>query len=103
MARPPVHPVDVKLKIVLSVLSGESSQAEAARRHGISETSIGKWKEQFLSGGKDALEHPNRAGRPTGREAQLLSEVDDLTRALGEAHVELRALKRGGPAAMGFR
>ena len=103
MARPPVHPVDVKLKIVLSVLSGESSQAEAARRHGISETSIGKWKEQFLAGGKDALEHPNRASRPTGREAQLLGEVDDLTRALGEAHVELRALKRGGPAAMGFR
>jgi transposase len=103
VARPPVHPVDVKLKIVLSVLSGESSQAEAARRHGISETSIGKWKEQFLAGGKDALEHPNRASRPTGREAQLLGEVDDLTRALGEAHVELRALKRGGPAAMGFR
>jgi hypothetical protein len=25
MARPPKHPVDVKLKIVLSVLSGEST------------------------------------------------------------------------------
>ncbi|HET9267959.1 MAG TPA: hypothetical protein VFO31_07330 [Vicinamibacterales bacterium] len=34
VARPPVHPVDVKLKIVLSVLSGESTQAEAAR-HGV--------------------------------------------------------------------
>ena len=50
MVRPPVHSVDVKLKIVLSVLAGESSQAEASRRHGISETSIGKWKEQFLAG-----------------------------------------------------
>lgn len=40
MARPPKHPVDVKLKIVLSVLSGESTQAYAARRHGISETSM---------------------------------------------------------------
>lgn len=103
MARPPKHPVDVKLKIVLSVLSGESTQAEAARRHGVSETSIGKWKEQFLSAGRHGLEHGDRVGRPTGREAQLLGEVDDLTRALGEAHVELRALKRGGPHAMGFR
>ncbi len=103
MARPPVHPVAVKLKIVLSVLSGESSQAEAARRHGISETSIGKWKEQFLAGGRDALEHGHRAGKPTGREARMAEEIDDLTRALGEAHVELRALKRGGPAVMGFR
>jgi hypothetical protein len=33
----------------------------------------------------------------------MAEEIDDLTRALGEAHVELRALKQGGPAAMGFR
>jgi transposase len=98
-----MHPVDTKLKIVLSVLAGESTQAEAARRHGVSETSIGKWKEQFLTAGKQGLEHGDRAGRPSGREAQLLGEVDDLTRALGEAHVELRALKRGGATAMGFR
>jgi transposase len=103
VARPPKHPVDVKLTIVLSVLSGESSQAEAARRHGISETSIGKWKEQFVLGGRQGLEQGAGAAKPTGREALLEAEVDDLTRALGEAHVELRALKRGGPAAMGFR
>ena len=103
MARPPVHPVETKLKIVLSVLSGESSQAEAARRHGISETSIGKWKEQFLDGGRHGLEHGAAAAKPTGREARMAEEIDELTRALGEAHVELRALKRGGPQGMGFR
>lgn len=103
MARPPKHPVDVKLKIVLSVLAGESTQAEAARRHGVSETSIGKWKEHFLAAGRQGLEHGDRAGRPTGQEARLAEEIDDLTRALGEAHVELRALKRGGAQALGFR
>lgn len=103
MGRPPKHPVDVKLKIVLSVLSGEASKAEAARRHGISETSIAKWKEQFLAGGRQGLEVGEKVLRPSGRESQLEAEVDDLTRALGEAHVELRALKRGGPRAMGFR
>ncbi len=103
MARPPKHPVDVKLKIVLSVLSGESTQAEAARRHGISETSIGKWKEQFLAGGRSGLEHGQDPAKPTGREARLVEEIDDLTRALGEAHVELRAIKRGGAQSLGFR
>lgn len=103
MARPSQHPVDVKLKIVLSVLSGESAQAEAARRHGVSETSIGKWKQQFLDGGREGLAQGDRAGRPTGREARMAEEIDDLTRALGEAHVELRALKRGGPSGMSFR
>ena len=103
MARPPKHPVDVKLKIVLSVLRGESTQAQAARRHGVSETSIGKWKEQFLTAGREGLELGDRAGKPTGREARLVEEIDDLTRALGEAHVELRALKRGGAQGLGFR
>ena len=84
---------------MLSVLSGESSQAEAARRHEISETSIGKWKEQFLDGGRHGLEHGAAAAKPTGREARMAEEIDELTRALGEAHVELRALKRGGPQA----
>lgn len=103
MPRPAVHSVDVKLKIVLSVLSGESTQAEAARRHGISETSIGKWKAQFLEGGRGGLADGDKAGKPTSRDARLLEEIDDLTRALGEAHVELRALKRGGPQGMSFR
>ena len=101
MARPPKHPVDVKLKIVLSVLSGEATQAEAARRHGVSETSIGKWKEQFLVGGRGGLEHGASVAKPTGREARLVEEIDDLTRALGEAHVELRAIKRGGAQGLG--
>jgi hypothetical protein len=64
VARPPKHPVDVKLKIVLSVLSGESTQAEAARRHGVSETSIGKWKDQFLQGGRTGLEHGSASVKP---------------------------------------
>ena len=68
--------------------------AEAARRHGISQTSIGKWKDQFLAGGREGLAHGSSAGQPTGREARLVEEVDDLTRAMGEAHVELRAIRR---------
>ena len=103
MARPPKHSVDVKLKIVLSVLSGEASGAEARRRHGISETSIGKWKEQFLAGGRGGLEQGSSSAKPTSREARMVEEIDDLTRALGEAHVELRAIKRGGAGSLGFR
>jgi hypothetical protein len=58
---------------------------------------------RLLAAGRQGLEHGDRAGKPTGRQARLVEEIDDLTRALGEAHVELRALKRGGPASMGFR
>lgn len=95
MARPPAHSVEKKLRVVLSVLGGELTAAEAARRHGISETSIGKWKDQFIAAGKAGLQAKERRG-PTGREAQLAAEVDELTRALGEAHVEVRLLRRDG-------
>lgn len=103
MGRGPQHPVETKLKIVLSVLGGESTQAEAARRHGISETSIGKWKDQFLQAGREGLARGGGEAKPSGREAQLEHEVDDLTRALGEAAVRIRALERGGPSGMTFR
>ena len=55
MSRPPVFPVEDKIRIVLSVLAGEVTVAEAARRNRVSETSIGKWKQQFLEAGKAGL------------------------------------------------
>ena len=48
MGRPAKHSVDFKARVVLSVLRGEMTGAEAARRHGVSETSIVKWKGSSL-------------------------------------------------------
>ncbi len=95
MGRPAKHSVDFKTRVVLGVLRGEMTSAEAARRHGVSETSIGKWKDAFIRAGREGLA-PKAAGRASGVEARLAGQVDELTRALGEAHVELRLLKRGG-------
>ncbi len=55
MGRPPVIPPEKKIRIVLSILAGEISLAEAARREKVSEQSIGRWKAEFLEGGKAAL------------------------------------------------
>ncbi len=60
MSRPPVFPVEDKTRIVLSVLAGEMTIAEAARRNKVSETSVAKWKQQFLESG------PGRAGLAAG-------------------------------------
>jgi transposase len=45
MARPPMMPVEDKIRIVLSVLSGEMTLAEAARRNKASEQSVGTREE----------------------------------------------------------
>ncbi|MGH9251775.1 MAG: helix-turn-helix domain-containing protein [Acidimicrobiales bacterium] len=99
MGRPSVIPSEKKIRIVLSVLAGEVSTAEAARREKVSEQAIGKWKSQFLEGGKAGL--VAGSGQPPSREEQLQAEVADLTQALGEAAVELRVWKKSAEHRLG--
>lgn len=87
MRRPPVVPVEKKNRIVMSILAGEVSISEAARREKVSAQSIGNWKRQFLEAGRTSL--ASGSSRPSTREQQLESEVQDLTHALGEAAVEI--------------
>src|SRR5665648_273804 len=92
MSRAPVFPVEEKVRVVLSILAGELSVAEAARRAKVSEQSVGNWKRQFLEAGRAGLV-AGKAG-PSTREQQWEAEVADLTQALGEAAVELRVWKK---------
>ena len=99
MGRPPSIPVEKKTRIVMSVLAGEMTIAEAARREKISELSIGRWKADFLEAGKTAL----AAGKsgPSSREEQLETEVAELTQALGQAAVEIRVWKKSAEGRLG--
>lgn len=99
MSRPPVIPVDKKTRIVLSVLAGEVTVAEAARREKVSEQAIGNWKRQFLEAGKAGI----AAGKskPSSREQQLEDEVAELTQALGEAAIEIRVWKKSAEGRLG--
>ena len=99
MGRPPSIPAVKKTRIVLSVLAGEMSIAEAARKEKVSEQSIGRWKAEFLEAGKTALV-AGRSG-PSSREEQLEAEVAELTQALGEAHLEARVGKKSAEGRLG--
>ena len=98
MARPPVFPAEEKVRIVLSILAGEVTVAEAAPREG-AEQSVGNWKRQFLESGRAGLV-AGKSG-PSTREAQLEAEVAELTQALGEAAVELRVWKKSAEGRLG--
>jgi transposase len=99
MARPPVFPAEEKVRIVLSILAGEITVAEAARRAKVSEQSVGNWKRQFLEAGKSGLAE-GKSG-PSTREQQLKAEITELTQALGEAAVELRVWKKSAEGRLG--
>ena len=79
--------------VVLAVLSGEMSGAEAARRHGLSDMSVSKWKQQFLDAGRQRLEEqPSGPAEHCGSlgKRRLRSENEQLELALAEATVQLR-------------
>lgn len=99
VARPPVLPAEEKVRIVLSILAGELSVAEAARRAKVSEQSVGTWKRQFLEGGRAGLSAAT--SRSSSREQQLEAEVADLTQALGEAAVEIQVWKKSAEGRLG--
>jgi transposase len=94
-----VFPAEEKVRIVLSILAGEITVAEAARRAKVSEQSVGSWKRQFLEAGKAGLVAGNTG--PSTREQQLEAEVNELTQALGEAAVALRVRKRSTEGRLG--
>ncbi len=77
------------------MLRGEITIAEAARREGVSQTSIANWRDLFLEAGGAAIQ-AGATIRPTSREQQLAAEIEQLTSALGEAHMELRLWRKGG-------
>jgi transposase len=81
--------VGEKLRIVLSMLSGEMTIAEAARQEQ-DQRAVGRPVEAAVHrGGKAGLVDGGRiVDNP--REWALLEQIDEQTSALGQAHVELR-------------
>jgi transposase len=73
------------------------SVAEAARRHGVTATTISNWRDRFIEVGKGGLENkisgPAHGG--TVAERRLRSENEQLKLALAEQMVQLRLWQKG--------
>lgn len=83
---PPAGSVEDKLRIVLCVMSGEMTIAEAARCAWVSWHSIGRWKSQFIEGGKAGLAEGRRIS-DNPRERAMAAEIEDLRRAVRSAFI----------------
>lgn len=91
-----------KTRFVLSVLAGEMTCAEAARRCGVSAGLVHKWRNQFLAAGAERLEEvpSGAAGRAgSAEQRRLRMENEQLKLALAEATVQLRIWQRGAALA----
>ena len=74
MGRPPSIPAEKKTRIVMSVIAGELTVAEAARRERVSEQSIGRWKADFLRPARPRW-RPGGRGQRRGRSSSRLRSL----------------------------
>ena len=74
--------------LVMSLLKGETTVAEAARRHGLKVAEVEEWREHFLLGAENALR-----ARPKEDEALREEEVNRLKRKVGELTMDLDILR----------
>lgn len=86
--KPKTWSLEEKTGIVLTLLRAEVGLAALARKHGVSQTSIGKWKDRFLEAGQAAL-----AGRKTPGDLRE-AEVEQLKLALADAVMLNAILKK---------
>jgi transposase-like protein len=74
--------------LVLSILKGETSVAEAARRHGLTMAEIEDWRERFLLGAENALR-----SRPKDEEALKEEPIKKLKQKIGDLVLETDVLR----------
>ena len=78
-----------KAAVVLDLIRGKTTTADAARQHGLIVAEIEQWKEDFLSQGTEALR-----SHPRDREAQWEAEKQRLQAKVGELALEVDVLKK---------
>jgi transposase-like protein len=79
--------IDEKVEIVLAVIRGQEPMSRICKHHGVSETAVYRWREQFLEGGRAGL-----SGGRDGEIEQLRSENEELKTVIGELTVANRIL-----------
>ena len=76
--------------LVMSILRGERSAKEAARKHGLKVGEIEEWKDRFLLGAENALR-----SRPRDEEALKDEEIKRLKQKVGDRAPCTVKLRRG--------
>ena len=77
-----------RVALVASILKGETSVQEAARKHGLTVAEVENWKEKFLLGAENALR-----SRPRDDEALEQERVRRLMQKVAELVLENDVLR----------
>ncbi len=68
-----------RVALVVSILKGDTSVADAARQHGLTVAEVEDWRDRFLLGAENALR-----ARPTEEEALKEERIKKLKQKIGD-------------------
>ena len=86
-----------RAEIVLALLRREEPMSVLSKRHGVSETTLGRWRDDFIASGTLGLGSGKRR-RPSELHhlARLEADVAERDRVIGELTIANRILKKNG-------
>jgi len=84
----------IKQQAVLSLLRKEEPVNRIARRAGVSEPTLNRWRDDFLHGGNAALASKDNKRSEVLQVAALKKEVASREQVIGELTVANRILKK---------
>ncbi len=94
MAKKSTLSPEQRTQLVLRLLSKEEPAVQIARRAGISEQTLYRWRDEFIGGGEHALK--GRGGQAEQARAlqRLNGEIAERDQVIGELTIANRVLKK---------
>ena len=87
--------VEQRREAVLALLRREEPAVQLARRFGVSEQTLYRWRDEFLAAGEAALARGKNGGDEREREIRSLkAELEERTLVIGELAAANRILKK---------
>ena len=83
-----------RAKLVLRLLGKEEPAVQIARRAGISEQTLYRWRDEFLNGGKQALNGRGGENEQAKKIARLEEQLAERDQVIGEITIANRILKK---------
>lgn len=85
---------DERVQLVLRLLSKEEPAVQIARRAGVSEQTLYRWRDEFISGGRAQLAGNGAEALRERKLERLKAELAERDQVIGELTVANRILKK---------
>lgn len=87
--------ISERRQVVLLLLRREEPAAVLSRRFGVSENTLYRWRDDFMTGGEAALANGKGKADPRERQiAELKKQLSERDKVIGELTIANRLLKK---------